>query len=400
MRISVILLILLLVASPVCNAISSDSVKAKEILANTYQNLEKLDRYHLDIVVTALLPLQDNTFNIVINAECDTQTKPVLGKGTARFTMETPTRSVTQKAIYYFEEADNQLIGYSNIKDNTWIKQSLPYSPLDSSKKNNLMEYITKISVLSEDKDAIVLKVTLNGNCILKELTRHMPADSTSQITIINQLFSNIDDFDYTVRIDKKIAAKARFDFDLSGLIAQIGKNASEMNGIDAQHKADLLKFCNNSKLSATVSYSKLDNSEPIIIPAEVKAQAAEYNRQLITAQSPDPASITPPRVKMSPPVYPLEARINAEEGTVRLQVTISATGKPENIVILQSSGSKSLDAAALDSIRQWEFFPARLHGKPIACAVTLPIIFKLEEEALPVPAAESGDQENAAAAQ
>ena len=400
MRISAILLILLLFASPVCNAVSPDSVKAKEILANTYQNLEKLDRYHLDIVVTALLPLKDNTFSIVMNAECDTQTKPVLGKGTVKFTVEKPTGSVTQKALYYFEEADNQLIGYSNIKDNTWIKQSLPYSPLDFLKKSNFMEYITKISVLSEDKDAIVLKVTLNGNCILKELTRHMPADSNSQIAIINQLFSNIDDFDYTVRIDKRTADKARFDFDLSGLIAQIGKNASAMNGIDAQHKEDLLKFCNNSKLSASLAYSKPDNSEPIIIPAKVKAQAAEYNRQLITAKSPDPASMTPPRVKLSPPVYPLEARINAEEGTVQLQVTISEAGTPENIVILQSSGSKSLDAAALDSIRQGEFFPARLHGKPIACVVTLPIIFRLEEEALPLPAVESGDQENAAATQ
>lgn len=382
MRISVILLILLIMVSPVCNAVSPDAVKNQKILANTYQSLENLDRYHLDVDAKALIPYEGNNFNIVFRAECDAQVKPALGKGVIKLTIETPVKSITEEMTYYFEEVDKQLVCYLKTKENTWTQTFLPYNPLDMSIKSNPMEYITRITTLTEEKDADVLKVTLNGNCILKELIRQIPEARKSDIEAINQLFGHINDFDYTVRIDKKTAAKVKIDFDLSDIIAQIARNITAMPEMKAQQNEKMMKAFNNTKVSATISVSPLDDSGSIIIPAEVKAQAIEAGRRTITAKSTNP-TLTPPSAKMSPVIYPSEARKNSEEGTVQLQITITETGKPENIEIFQSSGSKVLDAAALESIQQWEFSPAMSHGKPIVCRVIVPIIFKMNEPAL-----------------
>ncbi len=394
MRISVILLILLLLVGNVGNAVSVDSSKGKKILANAYQDFAALDQYHLDVIITSLIPYQNNMLHIIINNSSDMQTKPVLAKGTMKITMEAPDKAIALKMIYFFEEADKQLICYSNINGDKWIKQSLPYITLDRSTKHS--DYITNLSILKEDNDEIDLKVTLNGNYIFKEFINQTSAENFS----IEQSFSNINDFDYTMKIDKK-TGKAKLDIDLSDLIGQIGKNIIEINAANAQEKEALLKICNNIKSSATVTISRLDTNEAIIIPAEIKAQAVESDRQLLTATSPDPAitaAITPPRVKTSPIIYPLEARRNFEEGTVLLKFTITATGKLENPEILKSSGSEILDAAALASIQQWELFPAMYKGKPITISTTAPISFRLKKEALPPPAEE--EQEMAAAVQ
>ena len=375
MRISAILLILLLLVSNVCNAVAADSGKGKKLLANTYQDLATLDRYHLDIIITSLIPYQNNTLKIVINNIADVQTKPVLGKGTVKMTMEAPDKAIALKMIYFFEEANKQFVCYSNTNGDKWVERAFPYTPLD--KPTNHMDYITNVAVLKEDNNAIVLKVTINGNYILKELIPRVPANNNLPVEGFEQLLRNIDDFDYTVTINKK-TGKAGFDLDLSDLIGQIGKNILEMDAPNARQKEELLKVFNHIKASATVTISKPDHPEAITIPAEIKAQAVELDRHLLTTTSPDPA-ITPLRVKTSPIIYPAEARKNLEEGTVIIKFTVLATGKLENPEILQSSGSEILDAAALDSIQQWEFFPAMLQGKPIASKSSVPITFRLE---------------------
>jgi protein TonB len=51
-------------------------------------------------------------------------------------------------------------------------------------------------------------------------------------------------------------------------------------------------------------------------------------------------------------PSYPLKARRLGERGTVDVQVTVTPEGAPSNVAIAKTSGSETLDEAALDNVR------------------------------------------------
>ena len=76
---------------------------------------------------------------------------------------------------------------------------------------------------------------------------------------------------------------------------------------------------------------------------------------------------------------YPTAARRNGEEGTVTLRVLVSTEGAPREVMLERSSGSSSLDAAALATVKTWRFTPARRGGEAQEAWVLVPIVFRLE---------------------
>lgn len=98
-------------------------------------------------------------------------------------------------------------------------------------------------------------------------------------------------------------------------------------------------------------------------------------------------APMTPPSPGASylhnpKPVYPALARRLGEEGTVVLQVRVSANGLVDSVSIRRTSGYPELDRAALSAVRQWTFTPASRAGRPVAGWVLVPILFSLDESA------------------
>jgi len=86
------------------------------------------------------------------------------------------------------------------------------------------------------------------------------------------------------------------------------------------------------------------------------------------------------PRVVYSKePVYPEQARMNGHKGTVRLRFIVNKQGTVDGVILVESSGYKELDQAAIDCLKQWQFNPALKDGVPIAVIVTLPIVFDLK---------------------
>lgn len=79
-------------------------------------------------------------------------------------------------------------------------------------------------------------------------------------------------------------------------------------------------------------------------------------------------------------PTYPPMSRKLHEEGKVLLQVNVTATGMAEQVQIKQGSGYPRLDEAALNTVRQWRFTPARRGDEAVAASVVVPIVFRLEE--------------------
>lgn len=93
-------------------------------------------------------------------------------------------------------------------------------------------------------------------------------------------------------------------------------------------------------------------------------------------------SSIVPPSIlsRVAPP-YPPAARQAGLEGTVILKIQIFENGRADNVSITRSSGSEALDDAAITTIKQWRFVPAKdSNGQAIPCYTTIPISFRLQQ--------------------
>ncbi|QTQ36011.1 Periplasmic biopolymer transport protein linking inner and outer membranes [Aromatoleum petrolei] len=78
-------------------------------------------------------------------------------------------------------------------------------------------------------------------------------------------------------------------------------------------------------------------------------------------------------------PAYPPLSRRMREEGKVMLRVQVTAEGLPAQVDLAESSGFARLDAAAREAVQRWRFVPAKQGAQPVAAAVIVPIVFKLE---------------------
>lgn len=103
------------------------------------------------------------------------------------------------------------------------------------------------------------------------------------------------------------------------------------------------------------------------------------------TEPSPSSAALAPDQVAVPipgqtpPPRYPPSAMRKGATGTVLLRVEVGIDGTPTNVQVEQRSGSRDLDRAALDAVRDWRFKPGQRDGQPVPSVVTIPIDFSLE---------------------
>ena len=78
-------------------------------------------------------------------------------------------------------------------------------------------------------------------------------------------------------------------------------------------------------------------------------------------------------------PEYPRMAKRRRYEGTVILSVLVNKSGMVDNLWILESSGYKILDNAALGTVKEWTFEPGRRGNEPIDMWVEVPVRFELK---------------------
>lgn len=80
---------------------------------------------------------------------------------------------------------------------------------------------------------------------------------------------------------------------------------------------------------------------------------------------------------QMPPPNYPAAALRRGESGSVVVRVDVDANGVPGGVTLVQRSGSRDLDRAAMEAVRDWHFRPARRDGQPVAGSIDIPFDFK-----------------------
>jgi protein TonB len=71
-------------------------------------------------------------------------------------------------------------------------------------------------------------------------------------------------------------------------------------------------------------------------------------------------------RFRNRPPVYPIEAQIHNEHGSVVVLIHVSENGLATGADVLESSGVEILDQAALTAVRKWHFRPAMKGGQAV----------------------------------
>jgi protein TonB len=79
-------------------------------------------------------------------------------------------------------------------------------------------------------------------------------------------------------------------------------------------------------------------------------------------------------------PTYPRYSRLHREEGTTVLSVEILADGKLGNVEVIQSSGYRRLDRAAVEGMQNAELVPALEEGRKVASVKRISIRFDLED--------------------
>jgi protein TonB len=79
------------------------------------------------------------------------------------------------------------------------------------------------------------------------------------------------------------------------------------------------------------------------------------------------------------PPTYPRISRRLGEQGKVLLRAMINTDGTVAQLVVRKTSGFSRLDQAALETVKNWRFVPARRGGQIVPAWVVVPISFSLE---------------------
>ena len=84
---------------------------------------------------------------------------------------------------------------------------------------------------------------------------------------------------------------------------------------------------------------------------------------------------------------YPSALYAERVQGNVTLRIHVDSSGAlwPDSTTVIESSGYTAFDSAAVQGSRELRFSPARLHGRPMAVSLLLPVFFR-HPQASPLP--------------
>ena len=137
---------------------------------------------------------------------------------------------------------------------------------------------------------------------------------------------------------------------------------------------------------------SNLDDDPVILPPPSIKpTESVEGSVPMLegsvpTAEGSVPTAhqeqsriLTDPRaLNKIVPVYPRSARRRGREGVVMLEIAVSELGTVDEVAIIEGSGYKDLDSAAISAVRTARFEPATEDGNQVSGRLRLTFEFKL----------------------
>lgn len=117
----------------------------------------------------------------------------------------------------------------------------------------------------------------------------------------------------------------------------------------------------------------------PVRIVKEARAKLEEDADGAASTQPPGAIAAFAAAMSLNPaPVYPPAAVRDGIEGLVEVEIAVDSDGRPTDVLVVKTSGSKLLDEAALDAAKRWHFSPAESNLGPIRSKVVVPVRFAL----------------------
>lgn len=131
----------------------------------------------------------------------------------------------------------------------------------------------------------------------------------------------------------------------------------------------------------------------PVLSPSEPVAPPTAPDPE----PDPEPVAVAPPPQQMAPgpvtlsselsvtcpelnaPAYPALSRRLGEEGKLVLRVELDENGRISVAQIINSSGFKRLDEAALVAVKTWRCTPPQRNGQPVRAIALQPFNFVLQ---------------------
>jgi len=92
-----------------------------------------------------------------------------------------------------------------------------------------------------------------------------------------------------------------------------------------------------------------------------------------------DERVVAPVVIKEVKPSYTEGAMRRKVQGVVEMTTVVRENGKPDTIEIVRSLDPE-LDGQAIEALRQWEFKPGTLDGKPVNVSVNIEMTFTLRK--------------------
>lgn len=134
------------------------------------------------------------------------------------------------------------------------------------------------------------------------------------------------------------------------------------------------------------VSEEILDSEvlDDVVFIDELQEPGKELSGPSLLASQESQGAVTKaePLLNVNPaPPYPRIARQRGWEGMVRLEVFVGKDGNPGLVDIQESSGHNVLDRAAMKTVEQWKFSPAKSGTIRFPSRIVIPIQFTLIKE-------------------
>ena len=82
-------------------------------------------------------------------------------------------------------------------------------------------------------------------------------------------------------------------------------------------------------------------------------------------------------RFRNRPPIYPIEAQLHGQHGSVTLVIHVGENGVATGVDVQHSSGVDMLDQAAIAAVRNWRFRPAMQNGHAVPFDYPFKFIFE-----------------------
>jgi TonB family protein len=79
-------------------------------------------------------------------------------------------------------------------------------------------------------------------------------------------------------------------------------------------------------------------------------------------------------------PLYPESMQEAGREGSVPIEALIGLDGTVQSVRVLSADVHPDFATAAVDAVRQWQFSPTLLNGKPVEVVINVTVTFSLAE--------------------